>query len=121
MGYSVAVVCRLLIGVASLAAEHRPLGTQASMVAVCGFCSCSSPALEHRLSSSDTTKLHLGLWSLPGSGIEPMSPALAGRVFTAEPPGKPHCVPFRAFFFHPSLCHLFRSILYVCFIIVAYK
>ena len=102
MGYSVAIVCRLLIGVASLAAEHRPLGTQASMVAVCGFCSCSSPALEHRLSSCDTTKLHLGLWGLPGSGIEPVSPALTGRFFTAEPPGKPHCVSFRAFFF-PSL------------------
>ena len=24
---------------------------------------------------------------LPGPGIEPMSPALAGRLFTAEPPG----------------------------------
>ena len=27
---------------------------------------------------------------LPESGIEPTSPALAGGVFTAEPPGKPH-------------------------------
>ena len=26
---------------------------------------------------------------LPGPGIEPMSPALAGRFFTTEPPGKP--------------------------------
>ena len=25
---------------------------------------------------------------LPDSGIEPMSPALAGRFFTTEPPGK---------------------------------
>ena len=25
---------------------------------------------------------------LPGSGIEPMSPALAGEFFTKEPPGK---------------------------------
>ena len=25
----------------------------------------------------------------PTLGIEPMSPALAGRVFTTEPPGKP--------------------------------
>ena len=26
---------------------------------------------------------------LPDPGIEPMSPALAGRFFTTEPPGKP--------------------------------
>ena len=26
---------------------------------------------------------------LPGPGIEPTSPALAGRFFTTEPPGKP--------------------------------
>ena len=26
---------------------------------------------------------------LPNSGIEPASPALVGRFFTAEPPGKP--------------------------------
>ena len=27
---------------------------------------------------------------LPDSGIEPASPALAGRFFTTEPPGKPN-------------------------------
>ena len=27
--------------------------------------------------------------NLPNSGIEPLSPALAGRFFTTEPPGKP--------------------------------
>ena len=30
---------------------------------------------------------------LPGSGIEPTSPALAGGVFTTEPPGKAQDVP----------------------------
>ena len=29
------------------------------------------------------------MWGLPGSGIEPVSPALAGRFFTPGPPGKP--------------------------------
>ena len=29
---------------------------------------------------------------LPGLGIEPMSPALAGGFFTTEPPGKPNVV-----------------------------
>ena len=28
------------------------------------------------------------MWDLPGSGIKPMSPALAGRFFTTEPPRK---------------------------------
>ena len=29
------------------------------------------------------------MWGLPGSGIEPVAPALAGRFFTTEPPEKP--------------------------------
>ena len=28
-------------------------------------------------------------WDLPRPGIEPLSPTLAGRFFTGEPPGKP--------------------------------
>ena len=28
------------------------------------------------------------MWDLPGSGIEPVSPTLAGGFFTTEPPGK---------------------------------
>ena len=28
------------------------------------------------------------MWDLPGSGIEPVPPALAGEFFTTEPPGK---------------------------------
>ena len=30
-----------------------------------------------------------GMWNLPRAGIEPMSPALAGRFLTTGPPGKP--------------------------------
>ena len=29
-----------------------------------------------------------GMWDLPGSGIEPVSPVLACRFFITEPPGK---------------------------------
>ena len=29
------------------------------------------------------------MWDLPGPGIEPVSPALAGRFSTIAPPGKP--------------------------------
>ena len=32
------------------------------------------------------------MWDLPGSGLEPVSPALAGRFLTTVPPGKP--LPF---------------------------
>ena len=34
------------------------------------------------------------MWDLPGSGIELESPALLGRFFTNEPPGKPLTSPF---------------------------
>ena len=50
-----------------------------------GFRSCSSQILEYRLNSHG---LLWGMRDLPRSGIEPVSPALAGRFFT-EPPGKP--------------------------------
>ena len=30
-----------------------------------------------------------GAWDLPGSGIKPVPPALAGGLLTTEPPGKP--------------------------------
>ena len=54
---------------ASLAEEHR--------------------ALQGRLTGrSAWASLPRGMWSLPGQGIEPVSPALAGRFFTAGPPGK---------------------------------
>ena len=29
-----------------------------------------------------------GMWDLPGPGLEPVSPALAGRFLTTAPPGK---------------------------------
>jgi len=30
------------------------------------------------------------MWNLPGPGIEPKFPALAGRFLSTAPPGKPH-------------------------------
>ena len=63
--------------------------------------SCGSWALEHRLSSYGLRALECwlrscgtwalllrGMWDLPGPGLEPVSPALAGRVLTTAPPGK---------------------------------
>ena len=30
------------------------------------------------------------MWDLPGPGLKPVSPALAGGFLTTAPPGKPH-------------------------------
>ncbi|KAJ8796338.1 hypothetical protein J1605_018016 [Eschrichtius robustus] len=35
-----------------------------------------------------------GMWDLPRPGLEPVSPALAGRFSTTAPPGKPECFLF---------------------------
>ena len=37
-----------------------------------------------------------GMWDLPRPGLEPVSPALAGRFSTTAPPGKPHNFFFKA-------------------------
>ena len=51
--------------------------------------SCGSRALEHRLSSCGARAWLLrGMWDLPGPGLEPVSPALAGVFLTTVPPGK---------------------------------
>ena len=67
----------------------RALGTQASVVVARGLSSCGGRALEHSLSSCGTrASLVRGMWDLPRPGLEPMSPALAGRFLTIVPPGK---------------------------------
>ena len=35
------------------------------------------------------------MWNLPGSGIEPVSPAVAGRFPTTGPPGKSNTEGFK--------------------------
>ena len=71
------------------------LGARASVVVACGLSSCGSRALERRLSSCGTrAQLLHGTWDLPGPGIEPVSPALAGGLLTTAPPGKPS-FPFK--------------------------
>ena len=56
---------------ASLAAEHR---LQTRRLSNCG-------SRAHPLRS---------MWDPPRPGLEPVSPALAGRFSTTAPPGKPH-------------------------------
>ena len=55
----------------------------------------ASLVVEHRLqtrrlsSCGSWAQLLRGMWDLPGPGLEPVSPALAGRFPTTAPPGKP--------------------------------
>ena len=64
-------------------AVRRPLTIAASLAAEHGF-------QMHRLSSCGSrAQLLRGMWDLPRPGIEPVSPALAGRFLTTAPPGKP--------------------------------
>ena len=62
---------------------RRPLTVAASLV------------VEHRLqtrrlsSCGSRTQLLHDMWDLPRPGLEPVSPALAGRFSTTAPPGKP--------------------------------
>ena len=61
-----------------LIAVCGPLTIAASLVAECRLSNCGSRA--HLLRS---------MWDLPRPGLEPVSPALAGRLSTTAPPGKP--------------------------------
>ena len=53
------------------------------------------PIAEHRLQTrrlsncGSRAQLLRGMWDLPRPGLEPVSPALAGRLSTTVPPGKP--------------------------------
>ncbi|KAJ8786363.1 hypothetical protein J1605_006338 [Eschrichtius robustus] len=64
-------------------AVRGPLTIAASLVA------------EHRLQTrrlsncGSRAQLLRGMWDLPRPGLEPVSPALAGRFSTTAPPGKP--------------------------------
>ena len=67
----------------------RALGVWASVVVACGLSSCGSRALECRLGSCGSRAQFLrGMWDLPRPGLEPVSPALAGRFLTTAPPRK---------------------------------
>ena len=83
--------CGLSLVAASggLSCGAQALGTRASVVVAHRLSSCGTWALECRLSSCGAwAYLLCGTWDLPGSGIEPVSPAFAGRFLTTAPPGK---------------------------------
>ena len=83
-------------GLSSSCGERGPL-----FIAVCGpLTIVASPVVEHRVQtrrlSSCGSQAHLlrGMWDLPRPGLEPVSPALAGRFSTTVPPGKPSFLTF---------------------------
>ena len=86
-------------------AVRGPLTVAASLVA------------EHRLqtrrlrSCGSRAKLLRGMWDLPRPGLEPVSPALAGRLSTTAPPGKP-CMRL-------SKKYLFIYFIWPCQVLVA--
>ena len=55
----------------------------------------ASPAAEHRLQTrrlsncGSRAQSLRGMWDPPRPGLEPVCPALAGRLSTTAPPGKP--------------------------------
>ena len=56
----------------------------------CGGSSCCRPWAPGHVSSVVAARAQLSctMWNPPGPGVEPVSPALAGRFLTIEPPGK---------------------------------
>ena len=71
----------------------RAPGTRASAVAARGLSSCGPQAPQRRLSRCGArAQLLCGMRDPPRPGPEPASPALAGRLPTTAPPGKPHSV-----------------------------
>ena len=73
-----------------------------------------------RLSSCGSrAQLLRGMWDLPRPGLEPVSPALAGRFSTTTPPGKP-CFLFFYKFIYFILFILFLAALGLCFCMRAF-
>ena len=49
--------------------------------------------------------IYFGMWDLPGPGLEPVSPALAGRFLTTAPPGKSLNLFHRKHIRPPNILH----------------
>ena len=84
----------LLTIAASLVAEHR---LQTRRLSSCG----------------SRSQMLRSMWDPPRAGLEPVSPALAGRFSTTAPPGKPGKMVLKSFStrnetdcFHPHLLHV---------------
>ena len=102
-GLLLAAACGLLIVAASLLQSTGSRACGLQKAAARGLSSCNTHALEHSINSCGMQALLFhSMWDLPGPGMEPMSPALAGGFFTHESPRKLH---FLVFDDQPWNCH----------------
>ena len=86
-------LCWVLVSVRGLSLVAASGGHSSSR---CAGLSPSRPLVaQHRLQTrrlsncGSQAELLCGMWDLPRPGLEPASPALAGRLSTTAPPGKP--------------------------------
>ena len=89
-------LCWVFVSVQGLSLVAASGGHSSSRCAVRGpLTIAASLVAEHKLqmrrlsSCGSRAQLLLGMWDLPRPGLEPASPALAGRFSTTAPPGKP--------------------------------
>ena len=89
-GLSLVVASRVSSSLRCTGFSLRWLLLMRSMGSRCvGFSRCGTRALERRLSSCGAwAQLLRGTWDLPGPGLKPVSPALAGGFLTTAQPGK---------------------------------
>ena len=92
-----------MLGLRFCARAFSSCGKQGPLfIAVRGPLTIVAPLVaEHRLqmrrlsNCGSRAELLRGMWDLPRPGLEPVSPALAGRFSTAAPPGKPSIKIFK--------------------------
>ena len=89
-------VCTAVLGLRFCARAFSSCGKRGPLfIAVRGLTIAASLVAEHRLQTrrlsncGSRAQLLSGMWDLPRPGLEPVSPALAGRFSTTAPPGKP--------------------------------
>ena len=100
------------------------VGMRASVVVAYELSNCGSRVPERRLSSCGAqAQLLRSMWDLPGPGLEPVSPALAGGFLTTAPPGKPHIFIKEHNFcpHHPHILVSFFSLYFLVFLEILEK
>ena len=86
----------------------------------------ASPVAEHRLQTrrlsncGPRSQLLRGMWDLPRPGLEPASPALAGRPSTTAPPGKPRLLILNRIMGPVSIYFLAPLLRFSVFIVLKY-
>ena len=102
-----------MLGLHFCAMAFSSCGKQGPLfIAVRGPLTIMASLVEHRLqtrrlsSCGSRAQLLRSMWDLPRPGLEPVSPALAGRFSTTAPPGKPTTFVFDegCDFLHSACC-----------------